>query len=148
MVRAIFHKWKKLGMVVNHPMRGQATTMTQWAHQRLIQETTKEPRTTSKELQTYLLTDKVIFQYSTIKKRDWHWHWLTFAKKNRHQNKLMIAKNFGKVICGVTRQTLNFLEGLQFVTLAIKLTQHLTENNLVTRFKDGGNLMTWMTCYN
>ncbi len=51
-VRATIHKWRKLGTVVNLPRSGLPTKMYPRAQQRLIQEVIKEPRTTSKELQT------------------------------------------------------------------------------------------------
>ncbi len=54
MVRAIIHKWRKLGTVVNLPRSGWPTKITQRAQRRLIQEVIKEPRTTSKELQASL----------------------------------------------------------------------------------------------
>uniref|UniRef100_A0A9J7Z8I4 Sleeping Beauty transposase HTH domain-containing protein n=1 Tax=Cyprinus carpio carpio TaxID=630221 RepID=A0A9J7Z8I4_CYPCA len=50
-VRAIIHKWRKLGTVENLPRSGRPTKITPRAQQRLIQEVIKEPRTTSKEQQ-------------------------------------------------------------------------------------------------
>ena len=52
MVRAIIHKWRKFG-----------------GQRRLIQEVTKEPTTTSKELQASLASVKVSVHDSTIRKR-------------------------------------------------------------------------------
>ncbi len=67
MVRAIIHKWRKL--VVNLPRSGRPTKITPRAQRRLIQEVTKEPRTTSKELQASLASIKVSVHDSTIRKR-------------------------------------------------------------------------------
>ncbi len=69
MVRAIIHKWRKLGTVVNLPRSGRPTKITPRAPQRLIHEVIKEPRTTSKELQASLASIKVSVHDSTIRKR-------------------------------------------------------------------------------
>ncbi len=69
MVRAIIHKWRKLGTVVNLPRSGWPTKITPSAQWRLIQEVIKEPRTTSKELQASLASIKVSVHDSTIRKR-------------------------------------------------------------------------------
>lgn len=53
-VRAIIHKCRKLGTVVNLPRSGWPTKITPRAQQQLIQEVIKKPRTTSKELQASL----------------------------------------------------------------------------------------------
>ena len=68
-VRAIIHKWRKHGTVVNLPRSGRPTKMTPRAQRRLIQEVTKDPRTTSKELQASLASIKVSVHDSTIRKR-------------------------------------------------------------------------------
>ncbi len=68
-VRAIIHKWRKLGTVVNLPRSGRPTKITPRAQRRLIQEVVKEPRTTSKELQASLASIKVSVHDSTIRKR-------------------------------------------------------------------------------
>ncbi|KAF7645836.1 hypothetical protein LDENG_00197530 [Lucifuga dentata] len=68
-VRAIIHKWRKHGTVVNLPRSGRPTKITPRAHRRLIQEVTKEPRTTSKALQASLASVKVSVHDSTIRKR-------------------------------------------------------------------------------
>ncbi|XP_054637197.1 thrombospondin type-1 domain-containing protein 4 isoform X2 [Dunckerocampus dactyliophorus] len=59
-VRAIIHKWPKHGTVVNLPWTGQPTKMTPRAQRRLIREVTKDPTTTSKELQASLASVKVV----------------------------------------------------------------------------------------
>ncbi len=69
MVRAIIHKLRKIGTVVNLPRWGQPTKITPREQQRLIQEVIKEPRTTSKELQVSLASIKVSVHDSTIRKR-------------------------------------------------------------------------------
>ncbi len=68
-VRAIIHKWRKLGTVVNLPRSGRPTKITPRVQWRLIQEVIKEPRTTSKELQASLASIKVSVHDSTIRKR-------------------------------------------------------------------------------
>ncbi len=62
-VRAIIHKWRKHGTVVNLPR------ITPRVQRRLIQEVTKDPTTTSKELQASLASVKVSVHDSTIRKR-------------------------------------------------------------------------------
>ncbi len=68
-VRAINHKWWKHGTVVNLPRSGRPTKITPRAQRRLIQEVTKDPTTTSKELQASLASVKVSVHDSTIRKR-------------------------------------------------------------------------------
>ncbi len=68
-VRAIIHKIRKLGTVVNFPRSGWPTKTTPRGQWRLIQELLKEFRTTSKELQASLASIKVSVHDSTIRKR-------------------------------------------------------------------------------
>ncbi len=68
-VRAIIHKWRKLGTVVTLPRSGRPTKITPRVQRRLIQEVIKEPRTTSKELQASLASIMVSVHDSTIRKR-------------------------------------------------------------------------------
>ncbi|KAG2456962.1 TCB1 transposase, partial [Polypterus senegalus] len=68
-VRAIIHKCQKHGTVVNLPRSGRPTKITPRAQRRLIREVTKDPRTTSKELQASLASIKVSVHNSTIRKR-------------------------------------------------------------------------------
>ncbi len=68
-VRAIIHKWRKLGTVVNLPRSGRPTKITPTAQWRHIQEVIKEPRTTFKELQASLASINVSVHDSTIRKR-------------------------------------------------------------------------------
>ncbi|KAK3571406.1 hypothetical protein QTP86_010698 [Hemibagrus guttatus] len=58
-VRAIIYKWQKHGTVENLPRSGQPTKITPRAQRQLIQEVTKDPTTTSKELQASLASVKV-----------------------------------------------------------------------------------------
>ncbi len=67
-IRAIIHKWRKFGTVVNLPRSGRLTKITPRAQRRLIQEVIKEPRTTSKELQASLASIKISVHDSTIRK--------------------------------------------------------------------------------
>ncbi|KAK3536029.1 hypothetical protein QTP70_025510, partial [Hemibagrus guttatus] len=53
-VRAIIYKWQKHGTVENLPRSGRPTKITPRAQRQLIQEVTKDPTTTSKELQASL----------------------------------------------------------------------------------------------
>ncbi len=68
-VRAIIHKWRKHGTVLNLPRSGRPTKISPRAQRSLIQEVIKEPRTTSKELQASLASLKVSVHDSTIRKR-------------------------------------------------------------------------------
>ncbi len=68
-VRAIIHKWRKHGTVVNLPRSGRPTKITPRAQRWHIQEVTKDPTTTSKELQASLASVKVSVHDSTIRKR-------------------------------------------------------------------------------
>ncbi|KAK3525779.1 hypothetical protein QTP70_007541 [Hemibagrus guttatus] len=58
-VRAIIYKWRKHGTVENLPRSGRPTKITSRAQRQLIQEVTKDPTTTSKELQASLASVKV-----------------------------------------------------------------------------------------
>ncbi|KAK3564394.1 hypothetical protein QTP86_017309, partial [Hemibagrus guttatus] len=68
-VRAIIYKWRKHGTVENLPRNGRPTKITPRAQRQLIQEITKDPTTTSKELQASLASVKVSVHDSTIRKR-------------------------------------------------------------------------------
>ncbi|KAK3524910.1 hypothetical protein QTP86_011512 [Hemibagrus guttatus] len=57
-VRAIIYKWRKHGTVENLPRSGRQTKITPRAQRQLIQEVTKDPTTTSKELQASLASVK------------------------------------------------------------------------------------------
>ncbi len=69
MQKCIIHKWRKHGTVVNLPRSGRPTKITPRAQRRLIQEVTKDPTTTSIELQASLASVKVSVHDSTIRKR-------------------------------------------------------------------------------
>ncbi|KAK3550030.1 hypothetical protein QTP86_018655, partial [Hemibagrus guttatus] len=68
-VRAIIYKWRKHGTVENLPRSGRPTKITPRVQRQLIQEVTKDPTTTSKELQASLASVKVSVHDSTIRKR-------------------------------------------------------------------------------
>ncbi|KAK3515289.1 hypothetical protein QTP70_013482 [Hemibagrus guttatus] len=68
-MRAIIYKWRKHGTVENLPRSGRLTKITPRAQRQLIQEVTKDPTTTSKELQASLASVKVSVHDSTIRKR-------------------------------------------------------------------------------
>ncbi|KAK3566548.1 hypothetical protein QTP86_034840, partial [Hemibagrus guttatus] len=57
-VRAIIYKWRKHGTVENLPRSGRPTKITPRVQRQLIQEVTKDPTTTSKELQASLASVK------------------------------------------------------------------------------------------
>ncbi|KAK3513197.1 hypothetical protein QTP70_009754 [Hemibagrus guttatus] len=57
-VRAIIYKWRKHGTVENLPRSGRPTKITPRAQRQLIQEVTKDPTTTYKELQASLASVK------------------------------------------------------------------------------------------
>ena len=67
-VRAIIHKWQKHGTMENLPRSDRPIKITPRARQRLIQGVTKDPTTTSKELQASLASVKVSVHDSTIRK--------------------------------------------------------------------------------
>ncbi|KAK3561741.1 hypothetical protein QTP86_012998 [Hemibagrus guttatus] len=60
-VRAIIYKWRKHGTVENLPRSGRPTKITPRVQRQLIQEVTKDPTTTSKELQASLASVKGVF---------------------------------------------------------------------------------------
>ncbi|KAK3513701.1 hypothetical protein QTP70_028906 [Hemibagrus guttatus] len=68
-VRAVIYKWRKHGTVENLPRSGRPTKITPRAQRQLIQEVTKDPTTTSKELQASLASVKVSVHDSTIRKK-------------------------------------------------------------------------------
>ncbi|KAK3529469.1 hypothetical protein QTP70_031163, partial [Hemibagrus guttatus] len=57
-VRGIIYKWRKHGTVENLPRSGRPTKITPRAQRQLIQEVTKDPTTTCKELQASLASVK------------------------------------------------------------------------------------------
>ncbi len=144
MVRAIIHKWRKLGTVVNLPRSERPTKITPRAQWWLIQEVIKEPRTTSKEPQASLASVKVSVHDSTIRK--------TLGKNGIHekvprQKPLLTKQNtkssltfartyldypqdFWKIFCGMMRQKLNFLEGVCPITSGVKPTQDFIKRTL------------------
>ncbi len=126
-VRAIIHKWRKLGTSDELSQEWFWPPRAQW---RLIQEVTKEHRTTSKELQASLASIKVSVHDSTIRKRldknGIHGRVprqkplqtkkniktrLTFAKKY-----LDYPQEFWATILWTDETKLNFLEGVYPVT--------------------------------
>lgn len=67
-VRAIIHKWRRHGTVVTLPRSGRPTKIIPRAQRRLTAEVTKNPRTTSKQLQDTLASVNVHVHDSTIRK--------------------------------------------------------------------------------
>jgi len=59
------------------------------------------------------------------------------------ENILMIPKTFGKILCKLTRQKLNFLEGVCPITSGVKVTR-ISEKNIIPTVKyGGGSVMVW-----
>ncbi|KAK3515004.1 hypothetical protein QTP70_003251 [Hemibagrus guttatus] len=138
-VRAIIYKWRKRGTVENLPRSGRPTKITPRVQQQLIQEVTKDPTTTSKELQALLASVKVSVHDSTIRKR--------LGKNGFHgktkvpRRKPLLSKKNIKAHLSFARkhlddpqdfwentlwtdETLNVLEGLCPITFGIKVTPH------------------------
>ncbi len=55
----------------------------------------------------------------------------------------MIPKTFGKILCGLTRQKLNFLEGVCPITSGVKVTAFQKKNIIPTVKYGGGSVMVW-----
>ena len=108
-VRAIIHKWQKHGTVENLPRSGWPTKITPRAQRRLIQEVTKDPTTTSKELQASLASVKVSVHDSTIRKR--------LGKNGLHG--LDDSQDFWENTLWT-----DFLEGVCPITSGVKVTPH------------------------
>ncbi|KAK3510401.1 hypothetical protein QTP70_005894 [Hemibagrus guttatus] len=68
-VRAVIYKWRKHGTVESLPRSDRPTKITPRAQRQLIQEVTKDPTTSSKELQASLASVNVSVHDSTIRKR-------------------------------------------------------------------------------
>ncbi|KAK3538412.1 hypothetical protein QTP86_001758 [Hemibagrus guttatus] len=77
-MRAIIYKWRKHGTVENLPRSGRLTKITPRAQRQLIQEVTKDPTTTSKELQVSLSSVKQDNDPKHISKSTSEW-----LKKNK-----------------------------------------------------------------
>uniref|UniRef100_A0A9J7YLT4 Transposase Tc1-like domain-containing protein n=1 Tax=Cyprinus carpio carpio TaxID=630221 RepID=A0A9J7YLT4_CYPCA len=150
-VRAIIHKWRKLGTVVNLPRSGWPTKITQ---RRLIQRVIKEPRTTSKELQALLASIKVSVHESTIRKRlgknGIHGRvprQKPFADQKEHKGLshifqnidliLNIPKTFGQIFCGLFGMCV-----CRYMWHKTNTTFH--KKNIILPVKHGGgSLMVW-----
>ncbi len=55
----------------------------------------------------------------------------------------MIPKTFGKILCGLKRQKLNFLEGVCPITSGVKVTAFQKQNIILTVKYGGGSVMVW-----
>ncbi len=152
-VRAIIHKWRKLGTVVNLSRSGWPTKITmQW---RLIQEVIKEPRTTSKELQASLPSIKISVLDSTIRKR--------LSKNGIHGRvsrlkPLLTKKNtkahltFVKKISWLISRLLGKYsvdwwdkswEGVCPITSGVKTNTAFYKKNTIPTVKQSGRVMVW-----
>ncbi len=58
----------------------------------------------------------------------------------------MIPKTFGKILCGLTRQKLNFLEGVCPITSGLKVTAFQKKKIIPTVKYGGGSVMVWGCC--
>jgi len=68
-IRSIICKWKTHGTVMNLPRSGRPTKISPRTQRKIIQEVTKNPEITSKELQASLALAKVKVHDSTIRRR-------------------------------------------------------------------------------
>ncbi len=157
-VRAIIHKWRKHGTVVNLPRSGRPTKITPRAQRRLIQEVTKDPTTTSKELQASLASVKVSVHDSTIRKR--------LGKNGLHGRvprlKPLLSKKNIKACLSLARKHLDYPQDFWENTLWTDETKvehfgrcgvplHLAKSNTAFQKKNiiptvkygGGSVMVW-----
>ncbi len=156
-VRAIIHKWRKHGTVVNLPRSGRPTKITPRAQRRLIQEVTKDPTTTSKELQASLASVKVSVHDSTIRKRlgknGLHGRVPRLkpllSKKNIKaslsfaRNILMIPKTFGKILCDWRDKSWTFGRCVSHYIWRKSNTAFQKKNIIPTVKYGGGSVMVW-----
>ncbi|KAK7123826.1 hypothetical protein R3I93_022056 [Phoxinus phoxinus] len=68
-IRSIICKWKTHGTVMNLPRSGRPTKISPRTQRKIIQEVSKNPEITSKELQASLALAKVKVHDSTIRRR-------------------------------------------------------------------------------
>ncbi|KAK3517677.1 hypothetical protein QTP70_015695, partial [Hemibagrus guttatus] len=116
-VRAIIYKWQKHGTVENLPRSDRPT-------KKLPQERSdNSSRRSQKTLQQHPKNCRPhlpqLRQKAAAEQKE-HKGSSQFCQKNI----LMIPKTFGKILCGLTRQKLNFLEGLCPITSGVKVTLH------------------------
>ncbi|KAK3553212.1 hypothetical protein QTP86_031817 [Hemibagrus guttatus] len=132
-VRAIIYKWRKHGTVENLPRSGRPTEITPRVQRQLIQEVTKDPTTTSKELQASLASVKVSVHDSTIRKR-----------LGKNENILMIPKTFGKILCGLTRRKIELFGRSVSHYVWRKSNTAFQKKNIIPTVKyGGGSVMVW-----
>lgn len=67
-VRAILHKWKKFGTVMNLPRSGRPPKILPKTRREIIREVMKNPSTTSKDLQAALAAANIVVHDSTIRR--------------------------------------------------------------------------------
>lgn len=72
-VRTIIYKWGKHGTVVDLPRSSQLTKIIPGAQRQLIQGVTKDPKTTSKELQALFASVTVSVHDSTMRETGQKW---------------------------------------------------------------------------
>ncbi len=152
MVKAIVHKWRKLGTVVNLPRSGRPTKITPRAQRQLIQEVINEPRTTSKELQASLTSIKVSVHYSTIRKR--------LGKNGIHgrvprQKPLLTKKNFWAKILWTNATKVKLFRRCVSRYIWRKTNTAFHKKNIIPTVKHGGGSVmvwgcfaAWMTFHN
>ncbi|KAK3540398.1 hypothetical protein QTP70_030411, partial [Hemibagrus guttatus] len=131
-VRAIIYKWRKHGTVENLPRSGRPNKITPRAQRQLIQEVTKDPTTTSKELQASLASVKVSVHDSTIKKR-----------LGKNENILMIPKTFGKIDETDERNIELFGRSVSHYVWRKSNTAFQKKNIIPTVKYGGGSVMVW-----
>ncbi|KAK3514588.1 hypothetical protein QTP70_021648, partial [Hemibagrus guttatus] len=133
-VRAIIYKRQKHGTVENLPRSGQLTKITPRAQQQLIQEVTKDPTATSKELQASLASvkRKPLLSKKNIKAR------LSFARKH-----LDDPQDFWENTLWTDETKTELFGRSVSITSGVKVTPHFRKNIIPTVKYGGGSVMVW-----
>ncbi|KAK3556132.1 hypothetical protein QTP70_005614 [Hemibagrus guttatus] len=141
-VRAIIYKWQKHGTVENLPRSGRLTKIAPRAQRRLIQEVTKDPTITSKELQASLASVKVSVHDSTIRKR--------LGKNGLHgrvpRRKPLLSKKNMKARLSFPRKHLDDPQDFWSVSHYVwhKSNTAFQKKNIIPIVKyGGGSVMAW-----
>ncbi|XP_075444851.1 uncharacterized protein LOC142488342 isoform X3 [Ascaphus truei] len=95
-VRQIVYKWRKFKTTVNLPRSGRPTKISPRTNQQIIQEVTKNPRVTSKDLQATLALANVSVHDSTIRKRLNNGGWIARRKPLLSKKNIAARLKFAK----------------------------------------------------